>query len=193
MAYQRTHNLFGSSFCGVVARQYWADLALWELFLNAHQDIKTIIELGAFHGGMTLFLACQARARDLGFYSLDRDWPGAAMDTPLAVALDLKDVFTLGDFWEDRKAGAIAERPLLLVQTPALKPLLLFVDGGCKRDEFKAFVPQLEPGDYVGVHDYKTEFRPEDVEPVLHLLEPVFWDECLAPPQPCLTRFWRRV
>lgn len=187
MAYPRTHALFNSTFCGVVARQYWADLALWELFLNEYSDIKTIIELGAFHGGMTLFLEVQARARDQFFVSLDRNWP-VGLDTPLAKDLRLPGRFMLGDFWKDTY-GALVE----MLQKPKYKPVLLFVDGGCKREEFKSFVPFLSAGDYVGVHDYKTEFKPEDVEPVEHLLEKVFWEECLAPPQPCLTRFWRRI
>lgn len=183
----RTHELFNSTFGGIVMRQYWADLPLWENFLTKHDDIQATIELGAFHGGMTLFLAAQCAARGLAFYSLDRSYP-EALDTTLAKLLNLKDAFLLGDFWTDTN-----ERLLWLLHAEALKPLLLFVDGGCKRKEFAAFVPELSPGDYVAVHDYGTEFKPEDVEPVEPLLERVFWDECLAPPQPCLTRFWRRV
>jgi hypothetical protein len=187
MAYPRTHNLFGSTFGGIIMRQYWADLALWENFLTAHSDIRTILELGAFHGGMTLFLAAQAAARNLTFYTADRAYP-EALDTILARLLNLKDAFILGDFWEDAN-----ERLLFLMHNPQLKPFLLYVDGGCKWREFQAFVPELSAGDYVVVHDYGTEFQPEHAEPVEHLLERVFWDECLEPPQPCLTRFWRRA
>lgn len=187
MAYPRTHNLFRSSFCGVVMRQYWADLPLIENFLNMHV-IRTIVELGSFHGGLTLFLRAQTMARNMGFYAFDRDRP-IAMDTKLADALGLGDVFYLGDFWKDTH-----EVLLDTLHAPQLKPLFLYVDGGCKREEFKAFVPELSAGDYVAVHDYGTEFRAgEDEKPVEHLLERVFWDECLAPPQPCLTRFWRRL
>lgn len=191
MAHQRTHNLFGSTFCGVVMRQYWADLALWELFLNKYSDIKTIIELGAFKGGMTLFLDVQARARGQQFFSFDRDWPDA-LDTPLADVLRLSARFLHGDFWVEMN-GALR----MMLRDEQYKPLLLFVDGGNKAKEFQAFVPELSPGDYVAVHDYGTEFQkrngPDDVEPVAHLIEPVFWEECEAPPQPCLTRFWRRA
>lgn len=183
----RTHNLFGSHFGGVQMRQYWADLALWELFLNAHPDIKTVVELGSFHGGMTLFLAAQTMARGQMFYTLDRDWP-VALDTPLAKALDLRAVFLYGDFWKETN-----EQFLAILRHPRYKPLMLFVDGGCKREEFKAFVPELSEGDYCAVHDWRTEFKPEDVDPVAHLIEPVFLAECEGPPQPCLTRFWRRL
>jgi hypothetical protein len=187
MAYPRTCNLFGSHFCGVEMRQYWADLALWELFLNAHRDIKTVVELGAFHGGLTLFLKAQTLARGQEFYSLDRDLP-EALGTDLSYAMHLPAYFIQGDWWKEANEDLLG-----LLSDPKLKPLLLFVDGGNKAKEFAAFVPHLSEGDYAGVHDYGTEFKPEDAEVVGHLLLPVFWEECLSPPQPCLTRFWKRL
>jgi len=185
MAYWRTHDVLGSHFCGVVMQQYWADLPLWEQLFNTYPEIHTVVELGAFQGGMTLFLAMQTRARGLEFYSFDRFWP-VALHTPLARELRLQTRFYLGDFWKETN-GALLD----LLHDPAFKPLMLLVDGGNKPQEFKAFVPELSSGDYCAVHDYSTEFQPADADPVAHLLEPVLLDECLAPPQPCLTRFWR--
>jgi len=186
MAYPRTHELFNSSFGGIVMRQYWADLPLWENFLNTH-GLRAIVELGAFHGGMTIFLKAQTLARSQSFFTFDRG-EVVAMTTRFATMTGLRGDFFQGDFWTDTN-----EVLLDILHNPDLKPLLLYVDGGCKRKEFAAFVPELSPGDYVAVHDYKTEFRVEDEEPVAHLLERVFWEECEAPPQPSLTRFWRRV
>lgn len=187
MAYPRTHELFNSSFCGVVMRQYWADLPLWENFLNSHST-RAIVELGTFYGGMTLFLKAQALARAMRFWTFDRGEP-IALTTGLAKAMDLQADFVQGDFWKPPAHDVLLD----VLTDPEYKPLLFFVDGGCKRKEFREFVPELSAGDYVAVHDYGTEFRPEDEEPVAHLLERVFWDECLAHPQPCLTRFWRRL
>jgi cephalosporin hydroxylase len=183
MAYWRTHALFDSTFGGMVMRQYWSDLALWELFLNAYPDIKTVIELGAFHGGMSLFLKAETLARGQKFWTLDRLTPNA-LYTPLWKKMEID--FIEGDFWKETN-GALLE----LLHDLALKPLMLFVDGGNKPQEFAGFVPELSGGDYVSVHDYSTEFLPENADPVAHLLEPVFVEECEGPPQPCLTRFWR--
>ncbi len=183
----RVHNLFGSHFCGVDMRQYWADLQLWEEFLNKYGDIRTLVELGTFRGGMTLFLATQAWVRGLSFYTLDRDMPDdRVLKSPFAANLQLRDAFIHGDFWRETHEALLG-----LLRDSRLKPLMLFVDGGCKREEFNAFVPELASRDYCAVHDYGTEFKPADVEPVAHLLESVYLDECLSPPQPCLTRFWR--
>jgi cephalosporin hydroxylase len=186
MTYPRTHNLFSATFCGVEMRQYWADLPLWELFLNEH-SVSAVVELGTFHGGMTLFLKTQALVRSQRFYTFDKDFP-VVLTTGFARATGLESNFFQGDFWTTTNKALLD-----ILHDQSVKPLMLFVDGGCKREEFKAFVPELSPGDYVAVHDYGTEFRSEDEEPVAHLLERVFWDECLAPPQPCLTRFWRRA
>ena len=186
MAYPRTHALFDSSFGGITMRQYWADLPLWENFLNAH-SVRGIVEIGAGRGGMTLFLAAQAAARGQSFYTMDRERP-EALDTPLAKLLNLEDSFMLGDIWEHTN-----ERLIFLLRVPEIKPVLLFIDGGCKRKEFAAFVPALSPGDFVAVHDYGTEFQPEHVEPVAEMVVRVFWEECEAWPRPCLTRFWRRI
>ena len=181
----RTHILFGSSFCGVTLYQYWSDLALWELFLNEYTDIRTIVEMGAGEGGFTLFLKVQSLARGLRFRSIDRNRP-TVLDTEIARLLDIEKHFDKANFWE-------SERLKSWVRNESFKPLLLFVDGGNKRREFRGFVPKLSSGDYVGVHDYNTEFMPEDIGPVEHLIEPVFEKETEGPPRPCLTRFWKVV
>jgi len=163
--------------------QYWADLPLWEMLLNEHRDIKTIVEMGAGDGGLTLFLKVQCVARGLQFRSIDRNRPGA-LDTRLAQTLELPADFVQSDFWKSKRLS----RWLI---NQRLKPLLLFVDGGNKSRELAHFGPMLAPGDYVGVHDYGTEFLPDDISPVSDLLEPIFEQETNGPPHPCITRFWR--
>jgi len=187
MGYQRTHDLFGSTFGGEIMRQYWADLALWELFLNAHTSIQTVIELGSYYGGMSLFLKAQTLCRSQRFYTLDRMVP-TALNTRFAAIVGLEKDFIHGDFMQERKDTLIG-----ILAQPSIHPVLLFVDGGNKSLEFATFVPYLVLDDYVAVHDYSTEFKEEDAEPVAHLLEREFWLQCLAPPQPSLTRFWRRI
>ena len=183
----RMHNLFGSSFCGVRIWQHWADLALWEEFLNAHGDVQTVVELGAAHGGMTLFLEFQAQMRGMRVYSFDLEWP-VVLDAPLTAMLGMKNRFYQGDYWEDTNAVLMD-----LLHGERYKPLLLLVDGGDKPREFKALVPELAAGDYVAVHDWGREFHAGDVKPVEGMVEQVFWEECETPELPCLTRFWRRT
>jgi len=185
MAYSHVHNLFGSTFLGFKVLQYWADIALWELFLSERPSIRTIVEIGTHRAGMSIFFLAHAIQRDMVFWTFDKvRFP--ELDMPLSKRLGLAEHFILGDVFEDSDW-----RLLELLADEHLKPLMLFVDGGNKPKEFQAFVPYLAPDDYVSVHDYSTEFKPCDVEPVEDLLEPVFLTECGR--TTCLTRFWRRL
>jgi len=42
---------------------------------------------------------------------------------------------------------------------------MLFCDNGHKPAEWNRFVPLLAPGDFAAVHDWGTEFGPEDLDP----------------------------
>jgi len=185
MGYPRTNRLFDSSFCGIEMRQIWGDIPIWETLFNEHR-IGAVVELGTGAGGFSLFLKMQAIARDQRFYTLDRSRP-EMLNSDLGQWLHLEDSFLHGDYRKD--SGML----LTILHGETHRPLLLFVDGGSKKWEVARFVPELKQGDYVAVHDYGTEFQPEDVEPVAHLLEPVLEDECTTWPKPCLTRFWRVV
>lgn len=184
MGYSHIHNVFGSTFMGLVVRQYWADIALWELFLTEHPEIKSIIELGTFKAGMSLFLLGNALNRGQNFWTFDRDRP-IELESPVAQRIGLDLAFVHGDFFEGTRDALVQ-----LLTEERFKPLMLFVDGSNKPREFKEFVPLLSPGDYCAIHDYTTEYKPEDLEPLAGTLEPVFLEQCERI-RPCLTRFWR--
>lgn len=187
MSYGHIRDLHNSTFFGLPVQQYWADLALWEHFLNAegHQDIKTIVEMGTCKCGMSIFLLGQCIQRDMLFWTIDRDEP-EEMRSHIARTMGLGLRFIHGDFWFGEANMALIK----LLNDDELHPLMLFVDGGDKAKELQAFVPRLRPGDYVAVHDYGTEFDPRAVEPVQDMLEELFFDECNSI-DPCITRFWR--
>jgi len=162
---------------GVTIQQVWQDLWLWEKLLNQH-EVKTIVEIGTKHGGLSLFLQCQAIQRKLRFATVDLH-PYKA--SPLALRLGLIDNFFLGNVFEHWGATL---RELL---GSCAHPVILFCDGGDKRMEFDWFVPSLQAGDIVGVHDWGMEFFEEDA---CHkeLLTPILWSECEA--LDSWTRFW---
>lgn len=187
MTYSRTHDASRSSFCGMGMAQYWADLPLWEMFLNEHPELCAIIEMGTAKGGMGAFLKIQCIARGMHFWTFDCIRP-QGMDSLVAQFLGLDKDFVLGDFMQDSRDKLIE----LLLQLE-IKPLLLYVDGGDKQLEFATFVPYLVTGDYAAVHDYWNEFREEAIDSVEQLVERTFWEECEAPPEPSLTRFWKRI
>lgn len=171
------------TFLGVRAAQTWSDFYNWEQFLNAY-PVASIVELGSWQGGFALFLLLQAVQRETEFATFDTA-PCPAWDTWVAKALGLRSKSSTVDIFEDD--GAHVRK--FLDWLP--KPALLFCDDGNKPAEVALFAPMLEPGDFLAVHDWGTEFNEPDLAPVASLLEPVFLDESLK--VGTVTRWYRRV
>ena len=165
-----------NTFLGVAVAQSWNDLALWEAFLDNH-SIASLIELGTWQGGMAMFLSVQGRARGFTVHSIDK--PGH--EPPCLASLDeLKCTFHPIDIFSDDGVRAIAD---LVTTLP--KPLMLFIDNGNKREEWRRFVPFLAPEDYAAVHDWGSEFGDGDRVP---RLMPILDSECEQASS--LTRFF---
>lgn len=177
-------NVHGSSFMGLKMAQYWADLALWEYFLAEHTEIGTIVELGTGAGGMSAFFLGSSIERGFDFWTFDKI---PYRFSPLLRALGMKDHFTAGDIF-----GGIHLEVVNYIKEAENRPLLLFCDNGNKTREVEVFTSHLQPGDYLVVHDYGVEFKAEDIEPVAHLVESYYEEECRSH-IPCITRFWRRI
>jgi len=64
----------------------------------------------------------------------------------------------------------------------------LYCDNGNKPKEMNLFVPYLNSGDLIGVHDFGTEIKELDLSKILPDLIPI--DETLFEMNKWLTRFW---
>lgn len=170
-----TLTLFGQR-----ASQTWNDVAAWERFFNAY-PAASVLELGTWTGGFSLWLLLQCIQRDMVFKTIDTA-PAPACDSRLGRALGLAQHCVFADILAN---GGAAVLPLL-AKLP--KPLILFCDNGKKSQEFRQFVPLLAPGDFVAVHDWLTEFDEGDVDPVRELLAHIDMDEGQT-----MSRWWRRV
>lgn len=180
-----THDIWHTTFCGVPAVQAWEDLMLWENFLNL-ADPHTLIEIGTFLGGLSLFLHFQAYSRDCTFVTVD--WQEFAdfksEDSPLWIS-GVAAEFIHEDVWRPEFQHDLQN--MITADSPAV----LFCDGGNKPLEMRTFVPFLKPGDFVAVHDWGNEIGPDDIAPVLGMLEPVMLEDCEN--LKSLTRFWKRI
>jgi cephalosporin hydroxylase len=166
-----------NTFLGVPISQTWNDLALWEAFLDDH-PIASLLELGTWKGGMALFLGHQGKQRGFHVHTVDchSAWLECGKELEsLSVGVHTVDVFS--NEGARRVDSILREMP---------RPRLLFCDNGNKALEWATFVPKLEPGDYVVVHDWMTEFRPEHCIP---LAEPIWHDWCDEAKS--MTRFFR--
>jgi len=184
MGYSHIHNLFNSFFLGTRMLQYWADVALWELFLYRRPELRTIIEIGTNEGGLSLFFLGHAIQKKMNFWTFDIQQFGR-VTSPLAKVMSLPDHFVLGDVFGDAQEFLTS-----LLSDDNLRPTLLYCDGGNKVREIQTFVPFLKTGDYAVVHDYTIEFPRDAIDPVAGLVEDIFVEECKRI-SPCLTHFWR--
>ncbi len=138
-----------TTFGGHPQGQTWADLYLWELVLNDRSDLCAIVEIGTWQGGFSRFLFAQSAIRGMDFVTYDPVLPDSEPPgyEQVDVFADKDDVCEhLGSY------GA---------------PVILLCDGGNKPREARMFPPCLPSGSLVVVHDWLTEFLPEDVPPFL--------------------------
>lgn len=178
---------FHNWFLGVQLVQRWQDLWAWEHALNQLPQVKTVIEIGTLYGGLSLYLSLYALQHGQMFRSIDHtEGATATLQTPLAKLIGLQDCMLQGDIWEANGGGGLLRD---MFDNPDNHPLLLLCDNGNKPLEMQTFVPMLQDGDFVAVHDWGNEINPPDLDSVKHLLAPVFWQACED--SGGMTRFWR--
>lgn len=163
------HDLY-QTYMGTGTLQYWADFLLWEKLLNRFKDIRRIIELGTFVGGLSLFLKAQTIQRDIDFHTFDVKAPDLPYEGRLWHYLGLEADFEKGDIF-----GELAGRVDWLVhQTDGIAVVLC--DNGDKRREYHRFAPVLRSGDIIAIHDWMDEIGPNGIDHKLTI--PIMEDVC---------------
>jgi len=173
------YNSRTSSFLGCSMQQMWADLAVWERFLNK-RHIRSLIELGTGHCGMAVFLSLQCLNRGMNFLTCDI-YRNSRLDDFVPELIGLGDHFMQADVFASPHLVSKLQR--------AERPLVLFCDNGDKPREVQTLVPMLHVGDYVAVHDWGSEIGDNDMAGLA--IEPVLREECEQ--WASITRFWRVV
>ena len=148
-------------FLGIPIKQWQTDLWLWEKFFYDHK-IKRFVELGTGNGGMSLFFFLQSHQYYFDFYTFDIKLPIMSMVGEL---LKLEEHFYLGDIFNENE-WRVAD-----ILSTAL-PVMLYCDNGDKPKEVATFAPYLKSGDYLAVHDWKVEIKPENI--------PDYLEECFT-------------
>ena len=155
-----TEVLPDTTFFGVPLAQTWEDLQLYERILNAHPDLRCIVELGTYYGGLSWYLHGQAQHRRMSFFTYDLTYP--EFDVPGFRQLDVLI-----------NAGLVM-RPIV---ESDLRPFLVICDNGNKIQEMATYAPLMQPGDLLAVHDWGTEVNEEDVPEVL---QPIHTEWCTS-------------
>lgn len=168
------------TFAGVHIGQSWADMSMWETFLNRN-DIGTIYELGTHRGGMTMFLSAQSfiRGSRRNIVSYDSvDWGAARLIFPTHVSVVLADLLTE------------PYQPLIENLQNDQTPYLLYVDNGNKPLEYAYYAPYVRKDCFIAVHDVDTEFKSEQFKSDPTVVE-IMHDERIG--RGSLTAFLRKL
>lgn len=145
-----------------------------------------VIELGTMHGGFAAFLSDTLAPWSGQVLTIDREvtsWLEEAVRERPRITFIRADIFS----------PLVAS--MLLCETRRVHlsrgASLLYCDGGEKERELTTYGGLA---DYVGVHDYGTEVRPEACRDwaVTRLYDP-YWEERFAAlAKPHISRFWTR-
>lgn len=156
--YDIYHRVGDVSFGGIEVAQWRCDFWMWEYVLNDNSQLKAIFELGTWLGGFSWWLAGQCRARDMHFETYDMTRP-QFRPPPMFIRLDV-----------------FADREFIGETIRGYEPCVVFCDNGNKPREMAEYSQEIRsPESLLVVHDWGTEFMPDDVPDNLTM---VYGDFC---------------
>lgn len=147
------------TFGGVGTAQWWSDFYLWEKLLNAHPEMKAVMELGTDRGGFSLYLEMQCKFRGIEYKGYDVFEPEVYVE-----GFEKLDIFL--------------NQPRVVETMNSFEgPIVLFCDNGNKPRELKVFSSKTPKGSIIAVHDWGTETLPSDVPDWLEEIYGEFCDQ----------------
>lgn len=158
------------------------ELETIEFIKETCRDVKLIVELGGFHGGLTLQLSdnfpdAEVHTFDMCLFDGMRGVLDSACSKKSNITFHKENVL-LG------KNAAV----LNLLEREEKK--LLYCDDGRKIAEVRRYAPHLNGGDILGVHDWGVEISEDKVRKTLDNFTPMFHDELAG--LGLLTRMWKK-
>lgn len=139
-------------------------------------EVDLIIELGTFRGGFTKYLEDKFPRTEIHTYDLHNQTASNRKYFGENVTFHIENVL-------DRC-------PSLMELLARDDKKLLYCDNGKKRQEVQMYSWQLNPGDFIGTHDWKKEIFPKDVSDYLYNWKRFGWNTLKE--SGASSRFWKR-
>ena len=153
-----------------------------ELMKAACKDVELVVELGTFHGGLTLQLS--DNFPDAEIHSFDI----VVLEGVEEILKNIGNRKTNITFYQenilDKKSSTLVD----LLKSDKKK--FLYCDNGRKIKELNCYAPYLNEGDILGTHDWNVEISKEHISKTLINFKPVLHKE--AKELELLTRMWER-
>jgi hypothetical protein len=148
-------------------------------------NFQLIVELGSAYYGMTLlFHECN---RKTPLFTFDRYDARLYMSRARRkVSKEEVEILLKRGFIAD----LVEKRNLFLISLLNISvKKLLYCDNGKKDREISYYGPELNSGDVLGVHDWKTEVNPDEIKDTLELFKPLHINKAFKEKQ-LLSRFF---
>jgi predicted O-methyltransferase YrrM len=145
----------GNDFAGGLVLQTYSGL-FWFAKLFAERPVASVLEIGSCSGFLALLFSLHCPGQTVTVDIV----PPAMSEKQADLYRRLGITFMGGDALQPELAAR-----LMAAQA---RPRFVFCDNGAKLDEFRLYVPLLDPGDIIAVHDNPTEF-PADSDEVSDL------------------------
>lgn len=154
-----------------------------ELMKKACPDTSSVIELGSFHGGLTLQLSDNFPEAEIHSFDI-------SLFDGMAKILDgVKNKLANNIFFY--KENVLNKKSQILLNLlKSDKKKFLYCDNGRKIKEANRYAPYLNKGDILGVHDWGVEICEKNINKVLVDFKPILHEE--AEKKGLLTRLWER-
>jgi len=135
------------------------DLLCLDYLLTTHPDLAVVVELGTGMGVTAMHLAIAMALRQGSFHMFD---------------VTDRRISSVRSTWPHQHAhfhrgeNVLGEFPNTMVASVLMNdPVLLFMDNGKKRDEFRLYAPLARPGSVIAVHDWGTEIALKHVSRII--------------------------
>jgi hypothetical protein len=155
---------FRSNAVGIETAHTWLQIAalLWGL---DQMGVKAFIELGTWKGGLGALLLGGAVLGKFTYLGVENN--RAAVDPDFGEMVDDVGYENWAALWFLDVFNASTIEGVRQRVGRANGPALIYCDDGDKPRELRTYAPVLRYGDYIAAHDYPSEVKPEDYEPLL--------------------------
>lgn len=159
---------WNTEFVGVPMSCNYYTFDVMSRVMKESSHIRGIVEFGTFTGGMAIYL---------GLLGLRAGVPVSTFDVVNVLEPSVERV--LDRLLVSRHIGDIfsLQRQRDLEHMLRLFPVYIVMDNGDKPREFREFVPMLQSGSVISVHDYGVEFQDKDWEGYGDFVEPYLREE----------------
>lgn len=147
---------------GFPIQQTWTALYFMNKILHDNPDIKRVVELGTYSGGLAIFFGHVMKARGGEVLTVDINMPSNPHSV-LSIS-DIQNMFEILNI-DFHQLNCFEYSTIELIKDFIKdERAIIFNDGGTKKDALPIYTNILKPNDIIWTHDWLMEVFIEDLK-----------------------------